>query len=331
MKILKQIFLTCFGISLLTLAGCITSQAVTETSANQASFATPSTVAGTTINDTTVTPTSFEAPTGTSTLASDDAYNLLKILSEGSQSCQLPCWGGIIPGISSSSEAKMALKSLFDVNEGGPLLFYKNKQFRTVGGGRSFFFKNVEVSFVFGWLSQENEITIEMLQIKGFAFRDENNDKEYVYGTEPYNFLFEEYNLHNILYKYGVPSNVLTFAYVYNKLGNDNPYPNPEVFQILLIYDEGIFVEYTMPLKRIGNTTGKACPSEAFYNLWLTPKSTSRFYQEMWSSSTTGSSDFSYRLPIERSTQMTFDEFYQIFRKSNNPCLETPLDIWPEH
>lgn len=330
MKILKQIFILYFGILLLALTACTSSYASTQTSDNQTFFVTPNTGVDKTLNATTTPPTFFETPTRGSTLKSDDAYTLLKKMFQGSQSCQLPCWGGITPGISSSSEAKMVLQPLFDVYEGGPVLNYKNQQLRTTGGGRSFFIKNIEISFVFGWLSQQNETMIEMLQLKGFAFRDENNSKENIYGTEPYNLLFEEYNLHNILSTYGVPSKVLTFAYVY-ELGNDNPFPNPEVFQILLIYDEGIFVEYTMPLKRIGNGIGKVCPSEAFFNLWLVPRSTSEFYQEMWSSSTTGSSDFSYRLPIERSTQMTFDEFYQIFRQSNNPCIETPLDIWPEH
>ena len=63
----------------------------------------------------------------------------------------------------------------------------------------------------------------------------------------------------------------------------------------------------------------------------LVASETKEFYQGLWFSFVTGSQDFSAYLPIEKATQMTFDEFNQVFLESNDPCFETPLSIWPKH
>ncbi|HEX6269473.1 MAG TPA: hypothetical protein VFZ43_04510, partial [Anaerolineales bacterium] len=141
---------------------------------------------------------------------------------------------------------------------------------------------------------------------------------------------FEPYNLHNILSQYGIPYQVWTIADVYY-FGNDQPNPTlPEEFRLLLFYDQGIFVQYTMPLTRLEGAKGKACPSEAFFDLGLVAQDTSQFYQMMWFAFATGSQDFTYYMPVEKATQMTFDEFYQSFKESNTPCFEIPLTIWPK-
>lgn len=327
MIILKRIILTLVGFSLLTITGCGSSQ-------HPLSSAIPSV---TIVAKQTFTPTSIIAsqkPTATvrattivPTLESDKASKLLRSFVEGGLECMLPCWAGINPGVTSYTEAETLVNSFSVLIYGGPPHLYKANVFLGAAGGRNFLFGETNIRFNFSWMYNKDRGTVEMLRIGADAL---NRNSERLYGDESYDQLFKVYNIHGILSKYGIPSKVLTFAEVYN-YGNDNPSPNPEEFQLLLLYDKGIFIEYTMPLKRIGSNKGKACPSEAFFNMGVVASEASQFYQEMWLSYTTGSRDFSYYLPIEKSTQMTLDEFYRVFEVSNNPCFEIPLTIWPNH
>lgn len=277
-----------------------------------------------------VTPTPSKSPARVPTLDVDQGYILLQSLMQVGPDCQFPCWGEITPGVTSITEAERIIQPLFSMLYGGPISDYKGHQFASAGGGRSFMFGDVEVSFILGWWFNQGNDTVKKLHIKAFAYQESGGERVNVYGAESYNQIFNAYNLQGILSIYGVPSEVLTFAWVYNH--NDKPFPNPEEFQLILLYlDKGIFVEYKMPLTRIGNDKGMACPSEAFFEIWLVPPETSGFYQELWSSYTTGSSDFTDRQSVEESTQMTLGEFYQAFLTSENQCLEIPLSIWPQH
>jgi len=281
------------------------------------------------------TPTALVIPSATiatvavvPTLESEKTVDLLHHIFEGSPDCQLPCWAGIKPGLTTNAEAERLLQPLSVLIYGGPFYSYKEKELSGSGGGRNFFFGDTRIRFDFDWVTERDKDIVEMIEISADAL---NQNSEWIYGAQPYNQLFEEYNLHNILLRNGIPSQVWTIAEVYN-YGNDRPHPNPEEFDILLFYDQGIFIKYTMPLKR-GNieNRGEACPSEAFFNLGLVAPGSSTFYQGLWFSGTTGSNDFSYYKPIEQATQMTLDEFYKAFKEPNNPCFDVPLDIWSEH
>jgi hypothetical protein len=281
------------------------------------------------------TPTHVALTAIVPTLESDKVYDVLKNLIQGSADCKLPCWGGINPGISSNTEAETIVQPLFvlvyDREHILPPYIYKGKEFSGPGGGRNFVFGDTQISFGFGWLSEQGKDLVEISRISADTHKIlKDGSGETVYGDKAYNQLFEEYSLHKILSTYGAPTRVLTFAQVYNDL-NNRPDPNPEDFQLLLLYDKGIFIEYKMPIKRIGNNKGEACPSQALFDIRLVPAEASKFYEEMWSAFTTGTPDFSYRMPVEKSTQMTFDQFYQAFSKSNDPCFEVRLDIWPQH
>lgn len=261
------------------------------------------------------------------TLETDQAYRLLQQVIAGSSNCKLPCWAEIQPGVTTKTEAESLVQPLSILIYGGPFYPYRGKHFSGGGGSRHFLFGDTELRFRFGWYSEQDQDTVEMLRINADALQ-ENSRR--VYGAEPYKQLFEPYNLHNILSQYGIPYQVWTIADVYY-FGNDQPNPTlPEEFRLLLFYDQGIFVQYTMPLTRLEGAKGKACPSEAFFDLGLVAQDTSQFYQMMWFAFATGSQDFTYYMPVEKATQMTFDEFYQSFKESNTPCFEIPLTIWPK-
>ena len=335
MRLPKPLLLLCFSFLLLVIASCGPSPTpmVLITPSLPAEATTAFTLTPTTPSR---TPTALVVPSATiatiavvPTLNTDQAYNLLRRLIDGNPNCQLPCWAGIKPGITPDAEAQTLLQPLSTLIYGGPFYPYKGKELSGPGGGRDFFFDDTKIRFDFGWVTERGKDRVEFLGISADAL---NRNSEWVYGAEPYNQLFEKYNLHNILFQYGIPSQVWTIAEVYN-YGNDKPNPNPEEFRLLLFYDQGIFIKYTMPLKREANVDnkGKACPSEAFFDMGLVSPENSQFYQGMWFSSVTGSQDFSSYMPIERATQMTFDEFNQVFKESNSPCFEIPLTIWPKH
>lgn len=263
------------------------------------------------------------------TLDAGEAYRFLQQLIVGNPDCILPCWGGVFPGITSNTEAETLLQPLSVLISGGSFYSYKDKEFSgPVSGGRNLFIEDTKIDFVFGWSFERGSDTVSLLIINANAL-DKNLD--WAYGSKPYNQLFENYNIHNILLQHGIPSQILTIAEVYYD-GDEEANPSlPEEFNLLLFYDEGILINYTMPLKRIGEGEGKACPSEAFFNMMLVPSGTSQFYQGMMFSSITDSPDPSPYAPLEIATQMTFDEFNQVFMESNSPCFETSLSIWPKH
>jgi hypothetical protein len=340
----KQVFLLWVFFSFLVLTGCgilgdsgnSTSIAPTLTKVVQIPTRLPIlTVTAPALAISSQTPTQVASPTPVPTLELDKAYDFLKNLFQPTEDCQLPCWSGIRPGISSNAEAEtivQPLSSLVDDRQYAVSPYrYKNKDFLSIGGGRGFVFGNTEISFFVAWKFEQGKDTVEVLRIEAGALELlQDGTRDTAYGAKAYNEFFEAYNLHNIVSTYGIPSKVLTFALVYNDL-NDKPHPNPEDFRLWLLYEQGIFIQYKMPVERIGSNIGKACPSQALFDMSLVSPQASQFYEEMWSSSTNGDSDYSYYRPVSESTQMTLEQFYQAFSKSNNPCFEVRLDIWPEH
>lgn len=337
MKLQKKLFCLRYGFLLLAISGCSPPQTPTG-------FATPSIPSDTTATVTftpapvtvSQTPTVVVAPLATiatvavvPTLNADQAYGFLQNLIEGNPDCLLPCWGGVNPGVTSNTEAEIQLQPLSVLIYGGSIYPYRDREFLgPVSGGRELFFEGTKIDFVFGWSTQRGKNTVDLLILNANAL---NKDSEWAYGFKPYNQLFENYSLHNVLSQHGIPTQVWTIAEVYYD-GDEEANPSlPEEFNLLLFYDKGILIRYTMPLIRNGDGKGKACPSDAFFNMMLVPSGTSRFYQGMLFSSITGSQDSSPYMPIEKSTQMTFDEFNQAFMESNSPCFETPLSIWPKH
>ena len=279
-------------------------------------------------------PTPTKEPIIVPTLNTDDAYIFLQNLIHPDNSCRLPCWGGINPGTSTNVNAETILRPLSRVIYGGPSYEYKSRQFLTASNGKLFTFEDVNISFLIGWYYEQGKDTVEVIQISTSVFQDLVDNRNYLYGDKEYDRLFEGYNLHNILSRYGIPTRVLTFALVYNYQQYHNfTSPNPEEFQLILLYDQGIMVEYRMPLIRTKEKKdiGMACPSQAFTNLWLVSSKSYAFYQELLSSETTESPNFLYRKSLDDATQMNLEKFYQEFGVSNNPCFEVHLNIWPEH
>ena len=95
--------------------------------------------------------------------------------------------------------------------------------------------------------------------------------------------------------------------------------------------EKGLFVRYNALAERLDDKI-RGCPSKAFIELWLLSPNDKDSYQEILSANdVTWEGNFPYSRSVEDATSMTVEEFYQIFKEPTDSCLETPLNIWPEH
>lgn len=306
------------GITLLILSACEPSYTTPVV------LQTPPTNIGTTkTKDPVIATTSqlMNVPLQTPTAPSkEEAYSKLINLLQTNAGCQLPCWWGITPGVSTPSDAYLTLISFREIAYVG--LLYPD------GGVVDFKYheKDLIVAFNVEYLSNVDGKTVKMLKIFTQTLRDlGNRSYENVYGSSVYNELLGSYSIDNMLSKYGRPSQVLVRADVYD-------YSQRETFEITLLYPEtGIFARYNSVAERVGDKI-RGCPSKAVIELWLLTPTEKDTYQEILSANDeTWEENWPYTTPIQEATSMTVEDFYQMYKEPTDMCLDTPLNIWPKH
>jgi hypothetical protein len=263
------------------------------------------------------------------TLSEAEAYSRLAELLQGNDSCQLPCWWGIIPGKSSVQDMQatlIPLGSIADASFLGPMR-----------GSIYFAFpkNDLLIDVNLHYWSKINQTEIEMVKIFTQVRSNlDNANREELYGTPEYGELLSLYSIHGILSKHGIPTQILVRADIietnYTPLPmNDLP---PETFEITLLYPEqGIFIRYNALGERAGDKI-RGCLAKTFVELWLLSPDARITYQNVLSSyDDTWEGNWPYSKAVEEATQTTREEFYQIFRDFTDRCVETPLSIWPAH
>ena len=99
-------------------------------------------------------------------------------------------------------------------------------------------------------------------------------------------------------------------------------------FNILLLYpDQGILVNYKTQMQLHG-TNVVGCPTNAYVRMELYPPGQpDSFFEGLkrtdWALKMTG-----YK-PVEETTSMSLQEFYNTFRTPTDKCIETPANLWP--
>lgn len=257
----------------------------------------------------------------TPSLPKEDTYLLLVDLLRNNKGCDLPCWWGITPSISSSSDAYTTLVTFKSIAYDG--LLYPTGGVIDITYPKDELLIKINVKFH----SDSSGLTTRMLKISTQVLRNLGNSSyEEIYDSFSYNELLNSYSLANILAKYGRPTQVLLRADIYSNT------QSRETFEVTLLYPEkGIYVRYNSVAKRVANNI-IGCPSMAFVELWLLSSDDKDFYDELLSvNDATWEGNFPYTKPVEEAASITIEEFYQIFSKPTDNCLETPLNIWPEH
>ncbi len=193
-------------------------------------------------------------PEGTS-IGNDDA--ILKIqellLSEGK--CDLPCFIGITPGVSTSQETADLLWSIDSISTFRN--FYSTSGISTLqitDGEHS-----LHIKFAYVADSAKN-YAIERLDVRIREFKN----KDYYYERSFFSKIIYPYTLVGVLTDLGKPESVQISTHSIN---TDQSWQ----FLILLLYPEdGVLVQYTIPLQMNGQMI-EGCPANAFIDLELMP------------------------------------------------------------
>jgi hypothetical protein len=261
-------------------------------------------------------PTSTPTPTMIPTLAEGDAYARLLELLQTNYGCQLPCWWGIVPGLSTFADAQAQFIPLMGITD-----FYYTDD----GGGFGLRYPVNDLLldiYLEQWVLPRGN-TIEKIYISTQMLRKTDNGFVEVFDSDSYNKILGAYTLSGILSGFGSPSRVLIRA------ENYGTYPMTEYIFITLIYPEkGVFVRYKIFSERKGDVFS-GCPSKAFIDLWLIPPNIGDNYQDILSLGRGWEGDMHSIKPLEEATQMTVDEFYRTFKEPTDICVQTPVNIWP--
>ena len=239
--------------------------------------------------------TQTEIPTPTltplPTLSPAKAQEFVLELLENNGGCRLPCWWGLAPGQTDWLSALRFLQT-----------FATKIRTTNLGAGVFFEFQNINGGALFVQEYRVEGGVVSMIH------------PQIVNGA---------YGLSEMLSIYGRPTDVQirTFATT-----SENYLP----FRVVLIYDnDGILIEYEEPAKMEGNKL-RACPQQASNRpqLWVwSPGNNAIFAEVAQSAFGTGEEKF-YR-SLAEVTDLTVDEFYQVFKDSaNTTCLDTTAALW---
>jgi hypothetical protein len=274
-----------------------------------------------------VTSESLDTSTPVPALPTEDAYRAVADLLQQNPDCRLPCWWGLTPGQSTPATAYETLLPFrniaYDVN-----LF-------PIGGSISLAYPldAVSADIRIDYQPDPAKSTIRLISVDTQAWREGASLEELHVETQ-YHELFRDYSIQSLLQEYGPPEQVLVRGDIVDisytpSSANDL---SPETLEITLLYPEqGIFARYNMLAERAGERI-RGCPNEAFVELWLlSPDEQESYDQTLSSLDMTWEGNWPYSKPIQGGTQMTLDEFYEVFKEPTDQCVETPINIWPSH
>jgi hypothetical protein len=133
----------------------------------------------------------------------------------------------------------------------------------------------------------------------------------------------EYYSLSHVLSEQGMPSSVVIKA----SGAPGGPMIAAGIDIALLYPDQGIWVNYTMPMYNLDGVK-KGCPANAHIEMELFPPGNPDFFFTQLDQTDWGVIKNGY-IPLEEATSMSVEQFYHKFLNSNDNCIETPAYIWP--
>lgn len=265
---------------------------------------TPS-VAQTTLPTSTATVEPTATRTSLPTLSPVEGETLLRSLLQTDENCPLPCWWGIHPGVTTWQEIEPFLESF-----ASEMYRSSNPRSSLVSYELNFYFPNREAPTTSHWaLYYIEEGTVSDIEL---------NVSNSLNGSSTY-------SLRTVLGKYGAPEEVWIGTY-------DNTPSGVRPFRITLIYSgRGFVVSYETRNVRKEGEAIVGCPLEplplAF--LWLTEEGSAITFEQARSATLHIGDDQLY-LPLSEATDLTIEEFYQLFTETTGDnCLSTPAELWP--
>ncbi len=253
------------------------------------------------------------------TLSVEQARARLLGLLANNGDCRLPCLWGITIGKSSFQEVRAILMPLSGLSHavyldspelGGIIPRYTEGK--------------LEIYTAAGFLATPDNNIVYHLTFNAEAHRPlAQGGYEDVFDSKFFCEKVSAYTLSHVLTEQGVPSSVMI-----ETAGGPLTRGGTGGFDILLLYpDQGILVNYKTQMYLNGANV-RGCPANAFVQMELyDPGQPDSFFESLnrtdWALKMTG-----YK-PLEETTSMSVQEFYNIFREPTNKCIETPAKLWP--
>jgi hypothetical protein len=269
------------------------------------------------------TPTITSSMTLAPTLPKGEAGSRLLDLLATNGDCRLPCIWGITPGINNYQEAQNLLLPLSSIS-------FRPYFESGLGTILPVYIENeTEIVTDFGFLSNEKTEIIYRIRFSAGVYKDipdpTNPGSFYsvsIDGSTPIGKKIAYYMLPNILSENGRPSSVLIQTL---SIPGENPDYAP--FEMILQYpDQGIFIYYGLERRTSGtNVLGCLLNNNVEMNLFPSgdPDSFTNSIAPLW-----GERIPAYK-PLEETTTMSIDDFYETFRQPTTQCVVTPSDLWP--
>ncbi len=226
-------------------------------------------------------------------LSDSQAEAMLLEWLQGSPDCQLPCWAGITPGVTTWQEAKQTLGAVLN--------------FEAVH-------ENARCDFglcnLIEWQSRTD------IDVFGYI-ASESNDIIYgitIHGYPPSPLM----RLDRILDQYGLPDKAFLSV-----AAHDHPF-----FDLVLAYPNHQFIINYAWKAIISHDNVVSCIQEGSVFLIIEP-----VYEEWTDSfienKVFGSEHMDFFLPLDEATDMTINEFYDEFKSiDGTECITTPRQAW---
>lgn len=295
-------------ILLITVIGC-TSKLVPTSVPTKVLFQSPfptlvidSTTTETDTPDTNVNATVLPSWTALPTVSKDNGLQLLYQWLEGIDECLLPCWASITPGKTSWNEARHWVEPISGIAK---LRVFLNEScnFGTCNEiSWSLSSPNDGHGYIYSQLP-ENKIHAIMVEI-----------------TDP--VLTEALALHSILTKYGKPE-ILLFS-------TEPDLPGDLFLELIVVYPKNQFIMRYSKYAELSDKDVISCENDSYIELIILDN------QEQLASLNSIANAVEtkelnvdvWHKPVEEAMGITLDEFYEIYRESEAPCITTPISIW---
>jgi len=252
-------------------------------------------------------PTSTPSPTSTRQLPDvqvlpvprKEKVEIVRLYLEEDSDCQLPCWWGITPGVTTLNEAVEILSrpaTLMEIHRINSM----DILFVQVPMPEKYYPQDIYHTYFF-----DNNLTHSIEINPGY------NSK---------------YQISNILNLYGSPSEVWVTTFNQEKMGYT-------LFSVIIFYPElGILVDHEFKEAYIHGDTIFGCPGEdTSPDLFLFRPG---YFNELEEVLSLISPEAYVWLPFQRVddvSDLTIDKFYSLFNEyGKEDCITTKTDLWPE-
>jgi hypothetical protein len=255
---------------------------------------------------------------GTRLPVADAQAELFKLLSDNND-CLLPCLWGIVPGVSTFHEARTIL---------APLRTLSHSVYLDPPGPGSIEPRYTEGDFeiytLVAFLVNPDDGIVESI---GFNLESHKllpeGGYENMFDSKFFSEKASAYMLSHVLSKQGIPESVVIFT-----SGGPLTRGGTGGFEIVLLYpSQGVFVHYTTQMHIIGKNV-RGCPQDAHVWMELYPsEDTVNFFAQL--EKTTWQYFKDGFKPLEETTSISVEEFYETFREPTDKCIETLASLWP--